>query len=275
MKVLVAVKRVVDYNVKVRAKADGSDVDLNNVKMSINPFCEIAVEEAVRLKEAGVATEVIAVSIGDKACQEQIRTALALGADRGIQVETDGPVEPLVVAKLLKGVVEKEEPQLVILGKQSIDGDNNQTGQMLGALAGMAQGTFASEVKVDGDQVQVTREVDGGLQTVSLKLPAIVTTDLRLNEPRYASLPNIMKAKQKPLDNKTPADYGVDTTPRLKTTNVAEPPVRQAGIKVADVDELVAKGEFEGTSTRSLVRWHASRRKRDLSARHSTPASRP
>ena len=246
MKVLVAVKRVVDYNVKVRAKADGSDVDLNNVKMSINPFCEIAVEEAVRLKEAGVATEVIAVSIGDKACQEQIRTALALGADRGIQVETDGPVEPLVVAKLLKGVVEKEEPQLVILGKQSIDGDNNQTGQMLGALAGMAQGTFASEVKVDGDQVQVTREVDGGLQTVSLKLPAIVTTDLRLNEPRYASLPNIMKAKKKPIDEKAPGDYGVDTAARLTVVKVTEPPEREAGEKVEDVATLVSKLKAEG-----------------------------
>ena len=241
MKVLVAVKRVVDYNVKVRAKADGSDVDLNNVKMAINPFCEIAVEEAVRLKEAGTATEVIAVSVGDKACQEQIRTALALGADRGIQVETEGSVEPLVVAKLLKGVVDKEEPQLVILGKQSIDGDNNQTGQMLGALANMPQGTFASEVVVEGDKLNVTREIDGGLQTVSLNLPAVVTTDLRLNEPRYASLPNIMKAKKKPLDNKTPGDYGVDTAPRLTTTNVSEPPVRQAGEKVEDVAALVAK----------------------------------
>jgi electron transfer flavoprotein beta subunit len=241
MKVLVAVKRVVDYNVKVRAKGDGSDVDLNNVKMAINPFCEIAVEEAVRLKEAGVASEVIAVSIGEKPCQEQIRTALALGADRGIHVETEGKVEPLVVAKLLKGVVDKEEPQLVILGKQSIDGDNNQTGQMLGALANMAQGTFASEVKVDGDKVNVTREVDGGLQTVSLKLPAIVTTDLRLNEPRYASLPNIMKAKKKPLDEKTAADYGVDTAPRLTIVKTGEPAAREAGIKVGSVDELVAK----------------------------------
>jgi len=241
MKVLVAVKRVVDYNVKVRAKADGSDVDLNNVKMAINPFCEIAVEEAVRLREAGTATEVIAVSVGGKACQEQIRTALALGADRGIQVETDGSVEPLVVAKLLKGVVDKEQPQLVILGKQSIDGDNNQTGQMLGALANMAQGTFASEVVIDGDKVNVTREVDGGLQTVSLNLPAIVTTDLRLNEPRYASLPNIMKAKKKQLDVYTPEDLGVTVTSHLTQVKVQPPAERQAGIKVADVDELVDK----------------------------------
>ncbi len=241
MKVLVAVKRVVDYNVKVRAKADGSDVDLNNVKMAINPFCEIAVEEAVRLKEAGTATEVVAVSVGDKACQEQIRTALALGADRGIQVETDGAVEPLVVAKLLKGVVDKEEPQLVILGKQSIDGDNNQTAQMLGALAGMPQGTFASEVAVDGDKLSVTREVDGGLQTVSLNLPAVVSTDLRLNEPRYASLPNIMKAKKKPLDVLTPADLGVEVTSHLTQVSVEPPAERQAGIKVEDVDQLVDK----------------------------------
>ena len=241
MKVLVAVKRVVDYNVKVRAKADGSAVDLNNVKMAINPFCEIAVEEAVRLKEAGVATEVIAVSVGDKACQEQIRTALALGADRGIQVETEGAVEPLVVAKLLKAVVDKEQPQLVILGKQSIDGDNNQTGQMLGALANMPQGTFASEVAIDGDKLKVTREVDGGLQTVNLNLPAIVTTDLRLNEPRYASLPNIMKAKKKQLDVYTPEDLGVSVTSHLTQVKVQPPAERQAGIKVADVAELVDK----------------------------------
>lgn len=241
MKVLVAVKRVVDYNVKVRAKADGSDVDLNNVKMSINPFCEIAVEEGVRLKEAGTATEVIAVSVGDKSCQEQIRTALALGADRGIQVETEGNVEPLVVAKLLKGVVEKEQPQLVILGKQSIDGDNNQTAQMLGALAGMPQGTFASEVVVNGDQLSVTREVDGGLQTVNLNLPAIVSTDLRLNEPRYASLPNIMKAKKKQLDVFTPEDLGVEVTRHLTQVSVEPPAERQAGIKVEDVDQLVDK----------------------------------
>jgi electron transfer flavoprotein beta subunit len=241
MKVLVAVKRVVDYNVKVRAKADGSGVDLNNVKMSINPFCEIAVEEAVRLKEAGTATEIVAVSIGDKSCQEQIRTALALGADRGIQVETEGAVEPLVVAKLLKGVVERESPDLVILGKQSIDGDNNQTGQMLGALAGMPQGTFASEIKVDGDKLSVTREVDGGLQTVTLNLPAIVTTDLRLNEPRYASLPNIMKAKKKPLDVVTPDDLGVAVTSHLTLVKAEPPPERSAGIKVASVEELVDK----------------------------------
>ncbi len=241
MKVLVAVKRVVDYNVKVRAKADGSDVDLNNVKMAINPFCEIAVEEAVRLKEAGIATEVIAVSVGDKSCQEQIRTALALGADRGIQVETQGNVEPLVIAKLLKAVVDKEQPQLVILGKQSIDGDNNQTGQMLGALANMGQGTFASKVVVAGDMVNVTREIDGGLQTLSLKLPAIVTTDLRLNEPRYASLPNIMKAKKKQLDVFTPEDLGVAVTSHLIRVKVQPPAARQAGIKVKDVQELVDK----------------------------------
>lgn len=241
MKVLVTVKRVVDYNVKVRAKADGSDVDLNNVKMSINPFCEIAVEEAVRLKEAGVATEIVVVSVGPKQVQEQIRTALALGADRGIQVETEGAVEPLVVAKLLKGVVEKEEPQLVILGKQSIDGDNNQTGQMLGALTGMPQGTFASEVAVDGDKVNVTREVDAGMQTISLSLPAIVTSDLRLNEPRYASLPNIMKAKKKPLDVYTPADLGVEVTSHITQLSVEPPAERKAGIIVKSVDELVDK----------------------------------
>jgi len=241
MKVLVAVKRVVDANVKVRAKADGTDVDLNNVKMAINPFCEIAVEEAVRLKEAGVATEVIAVSVGDKSCQEQIRTALALSADRGIQVEVQGKVEPLVIAKLLKAIVDKEQPQLVILGKQSIDGDNNQTGQMLGALANMGQGTFASKVVVEGDKVNVTREIDGGLQTVSLKLPAIVTTDLRLNEPRYASLPNIMKAKKKPLDVFTPADLGVSVTSHLTQVKVQPPAARQAGIKVKTVQELVDK----------------------------------
>jgi electron transfer flavoprotein beta subunit len=241
MKILVAVKRVVDYNVKVRAKADGSDVDLNNVKMAINPFCEIAVEEAVRLKEAGIATEIIAVSVGDKSCQEQIRTALALGADRGIQVETQGSLEPLVVAKLLKAVVDKEKPQLVILGKQSIDGDNNQTGQMLGALANMGQGTFASKVVVAGDRVNVTREIDGGLQTLSLKLPAIVTTDLRLNEPRYASLPNIMKAKKKTLDVFTPEDLGVAVTSHVIRVKVQPPAARQAGIKVKDVQELVDK----------------------------------
>ncbi|HUH37158.1 MAG TPA: electron transfer flavoprotein subunit beta/FixA family protein [Spongiibacteraceae bacterium] len=241
MKILVAVKRVVDYNVKVRPKADGSGVDLNNVKMSINPFCEIAVEEAVRLKEKGVATEVVAVSLGDKASQEQIRTALALGADRGVLVETSEELQPLAVAKLLKALVDKEQPQLIILGKQSIDGDNNQTGQMLAALAGIAQATFASELVVDGDKVQVTREIDGGLQTLSLTLPAVVTTDLRLNEPRYASLPNIMKAKKKPLETLSPADLGVDVAPRLKTVKVEPPAERKAGIKVESVEQLVEK----------------------------------
>ena len=245
MKVLVAVKRVVDYNVKVRPKADGSDVDTANVKMSINPFCEIAVEEAVRLKEKGVVSEIVAVSMGPKQCQEQIRTALALGADRGIQVEADTELQPLAVAKCLKAIVEKEEPQLVILGKQSIDGDNNQTGQMLAALTGMGQGTFASEVNVEEGAVKVTREVDGGLQTVELKLPAVVTTDLRLNEPRYASLPNIMKAKKKPLDVTTPDELGVDIAPRTKTLKVEPPAERQAGIKVADVAELVEKLKSE------------------------------
>ncbi|MBY6189294.1 electron transfer flavoprotein subunit beta/FixA family protein [Microbulbifer agarilyticus] len=245
MKVLVAVKRVVDYNVKVRPKADGSDVDIANVKMSINPFCEIAVEEAVRLKEKGVASEIVVVSMGPKQCQEQIRTALALGADRGIQVETDAELQPLAVAKCLKAIVEKEEPQLVILGKQSIDGDNNQTGQMLAALTGMGQGTFASEVNVEGESVKVTREIDGGLQTVELTLPAVVTTDLRLNEPRYASLPNIMKAKRKPLDVTTPDELGVDIAPRTKTLKVEPPAERQAGIKVADVAELVEKLKSE------------------------------
>ena len=241
MKILVAVKRVVDYNVKVRARADGSDVDLNNVKMSINPFCEIAVEEAVRLREAGTASQVIAVSVGEKSCQEQIRTALALGADRGIQIEVEGRVEPLVVARLLKVIVERESPDLVILGKQSIDGDNNQTGQMLGALTGMPQGTFASEVKVEAGKLSVTREVDGGLQTVSLNLPAIVTTDLRLNEPRYASLPNIMKAKKKPFDVLTPAELGVEVTSHLTLVKVEPPPERSAGIKVESVEELMDK----------------------------------
>lgn len=241
MKILVAVKRVVDYNVKVRAKADGTGADIANAKMSINPFCEIAVEEAVRLKEKGVATEIVAVSIGAKQSQEQIRTALALGADRGILVETDADLEPLAIAKCLKALVEKESPDLVILGKQSIDGDNNQTGQMLGALAGLPQGTFASEVNVAEGKVKVTREIDGGLQTVALNLPAIVTTDLRLNEPRYASLPNIMKAKKKPLETVTPADLGVDTAARVKLLKVAPPAERQAGIKVADVAELVEK----------------------------------
>ena len=241
MKVLVAVKRVVDYNVKVRAKSDGTGVDLNNVKMSINPFCEIAVEEAVRLKEKGVATEVIAVSLGDKACQEQIRTALALGADRGILVETADELQPLAVAKLLKAVAAREGVDLVILGKQSIDGDNNQTGQMLAALGDMPQATFASKVEVAGDKVTVSREVDGGLETLSLSTPAVITTDLRLNEPRYVTLPNIMKAKKKQLDTMKPEDLGVDVAPRLKTLKVTEPAKRGAGIKVADVAALVDK----------------------------------
>jgi electron transfer flavoprotein beta subunit len=245
MKILVAVKRVVDYNVKVRPKADGSDVDLANVKMSVNPFCEIAVEEAVRLKEAGSASEIVVVSIGLKPAQEQIRAALALGADRGLLVETDTSVEPLAVAKCLKAIIEKENPQLIILGKQSIDSDNNQTGQMLGALTGMAQGTFASKVKVEGDHVEVTREVDGGLQTVKLQLPAIVTTDLRLNEPRYASLPNIMKAKKKPLDISTPADLGVEVTARTQLIKVELPAQRKAGIKVPDVATLIDKLKLE------------------------------
>lgn len=241
MKVLVAIKRVVDYNVKVRPKADGSDVDLNNVKMSLNPFCEIAVEEAVRLKEAGKVTEIVAVSVGPKVVQEQLRTALALGADRAIMIESDDQVQPLGVAKLLNAVVTKESPDLVILGKQSIDGDNNQTGQMLAALSGMGQGTFASNVELGDGAVEVTREVDGGLQTLSLKLPAVVTTDLRLNEPRYASLPNIMKAKKKPLDIFTPDDLGVALSATVSTLSVEPPAERQAGIKVASVEELVDK----------------------------------
>jgi electron transfer flavoprotein beta subunit len=241
MKILVPVKRVIDYNVKPRVKSDGTGVDLANVKMSMNPFDEIAVEEAIRLKEKGVATEIVAVSIGPAKAQETLRTALAMGADRAILVTTDDEVEPLAVAKILKAIADEEQPGLVILGKQAIDDDSNQTGQMLAALLGRPQGTFASEVTVEGDSVTVKREVDGGLETVKLALPAIVTTDLRLNEPRYASLPNIMKAKSKPLANKTPADYGVDTAPRLKTLKVSEPPVRQAGIKVPDVDALVAK----------------------------------
>ena len=241
MKVLVPVKRVLDYNVKPRVKADGSGVDLANVKMSMNPFDEIAVEEAIRLKEKGVVTEIVAVSIGEAKSQETLRTALAMGADRAILVTTETRVEPLGVAKLLAKIAEEESPQMVILGKQAIDDDNNQTGQMLAALLGWGQGTFASKVEVSGDSVNVTREVDGGLETVALKLPAIVTTDLRLNEPRYASLPNIMKAKSKPMAQKTPDDYGVDVSPRLTVTHVVEPSKRQAGVKVADVDELVAK----------------------------------
>ena len=248
MKVLVPVKRVIDYNVKPRVKMDGTGVDLANVKMSMNPFDEIAVEEAIRLKEKGVATEIVAVSIGEQKAQETLRTALAMGADRAILVVSDAEVEPLGVAKLLKAIVDEEQPGLVILGKQAIDDDSNQTGQMLAALLGRPQGTFASAVAVEGDSVKVTREVDGGLETVNLKLPAIVTTDLRLNEPRYASLPNIMKAKSKPLAQKTPADYGVDVSPRLKTLKVSEPPKRVAGIKVADVDELVAKLKAMGVA---------------------------
>jgi len=241
MKILVAVKRVVDYNVKVRVKADNSGVDLANVKMSMNPFCEIAIEEAVRLKEKGIATEIVAVTVGPTAAQEQLRTALALGADRAVLVETTDELSSLAIAKLLKGVVDKEQPQLVILGKQAIDSDNNQTGQMLAALSGYAQGTFASEVAVDGDKVKVTREIDGGLQTVELKLPAIVTTDLRLNEPRYASLPNIMKAKKKPLETIKPDDLGVSTSSTVTTLKVEAPAARSAGIKVKSVDELVEK----------------------------------
>jgi electron transfer flavoprotein beta subunit len=241
MKILVPVKRVIDYNVKPRVKSDGTGVDLTNVKMSMNPFDEIAVEEALRLKEAGKAEEVIAISVGPAKAQETLRTALAMGADRAILVEVDTEVEPLAVAKILKAIVGEEAPGLVILGKQAIDDDSNQTGQMLAALLGRPQGTFASKVEIDGDSVAVTREVDGGLETVKLAMPAVVTTDLRLNEPRYASLPNIMKAKKKQLDVKSPADYGVDMAPRLKTLKVSEPPVRSAGIKVADVDALVAK----------------------------------
>jgi electron transfer flavoprotein beta subunit len=241
MKILVPVKRVIDYNVKPRVKLDGTGVDLANVKMSMNPFDEIAVEEAVRLKEKGVASEIVAVSIGEAKAQETLRTALAMGADRAILVVSEGAVEPLGVAKLLAKIVAEEQPGLVILGKQAIDDHSNQTGQMLPALTGRPQGTFASKVEVTGDTVTVTREVDGGLEAVALTLPAIVTTDLRLNEPRYASLPNIMKARSKPLAQKTPADYGVDVAPRLTILKVAEPPKRAAGVKVADVDELVAK----------------------------------
>ena len=241
MKILVPVKRVIDYNVKPRVKSDGSGVDLANVKMSMNPFDEISVEEAIRLKEAGKAEEIIAVSVGPQKAQETLRTALAMGADRAILVMTDDEVEPLAVAKILAKIVEEEQPKLVITGKQAIDDDSNQTGQMLAALLNWGQGTFANTIAIDGDSIEVKREIDGGLQTVKLPLPAVVTTDLRLNEPRYASLPNIMKAKKKPMDEKTPADYGVDITPRLTTVTVTEPPVRQAGEKVEDVDALVAK----------------------------------
>jgi electron transfer flavoprotein beta subunit len=241
MKLLVPVKRVIDFNVKVRVKPDGSGVDLANIKMAMNPFDEIAVEEAIRLKEKGQVAEIIAVSIGPAAASETIRTALAMGADRGILVKHEGAVEPLAVAKLLKAIVDSEKPGLVILGKQAIDDDSNQTGQMLAALLGWPQGTFASKLVLEGDHALVTREVDGGLQTVKLKMPAIVTTDLRLNEPRYASLPNIMKAKKKPIDEKTPADFGVDVAPRLKVLKTSEPPGRKAGAKVSSVDELVDK----------------------------------
>ena len=241
MKILVPVKRVVDYNVKIRVKPDGSGVDLANVKMSMNPFCEIAVEEAVRLQEAGKVSEIVVVSVGPSQAQETIRTALAMGADRGILVQTDDDMEPLGIAKLLKAVIAEENPDLVILGKQAIDGDNNQTGQMLAALLGWPQGTFASALDFADDKLQVAREIDGGLQTVKLTTPAVVTTDLRLNEPRYASLPNIMKAKKKPIDEKTTADYDVDVAPRLEIVNVSEPPEREAGVKVETVGELVEK----------------------------------
>ncbi|MEL6288002.1 MAG: electron transfer flavoprotein subunit beta/FixA family protein [Pseudomonadota bacterium] len=241
MKVLVPVKRVVDYNVKIRVKADGSGVELANVKMSMNPFDEISVEQAIRLKEAGIAEEIIAVSIGPEKSQETIRTALAMGADRGILVQTDDLVEPLAVAKILKKIVEDEQPGFVIVGKQAIDDDCNQTGQMLAAMLGWAQGTFASKLEIEGDTALVTREVDGGLQTVELKMPCVMTTDLRLNEPRYASLPNIMKAKKKPIDIKTPGDLGVDTAARISVVKTYEPPAREAGVKVGSVGELVSK----------------------------------
>ncbi|GHF11654.1 electron transfer flavoprotein subunit beta [Kordiimonas sediminis] len=246
MKVMVPVKRVVDYNVKVRVKSDNTGVELANVKMSMNPFDEIAVEEAIRLKEAGKVEEIVVVSIGPKAATETIRTGLAMGADRGILVEHDDEIHPLAVAKILKGIVGEENPDIVLLGKQAIDDDCNQTGQMLAQLLGWAQGTFASKVEAEDGSLNVTREVDGGLETVKLNLPAIVTTDLRLNEPRYASLPNIMKAKRKPIDEKTAADYGVDATPRLKTLKVEEPAAREAGIKVESVDELVGKLKEKG-----------------------------
>ncbi|MYZ50179.1 electron transfer flavoprotein subunit beta/FixA family protein [Propylenella binzhouense] len=241
MKVLVPVKRVIDANLKPRVKADGSGIDLTNTKMSMNPFDEIAVEEALRLKEAGTASEIVLVSIGPAQAQETIRTGLAMGADRGILVQADGPVEPLAVAKILKAVAEQEAPGLVVLGKQAIDDDCNQTGQMLAALLGWPQGTFASKIEIAGGRIKVTREVDGGLQVVDLAMPAVVTTDLRLNQPRYASLPNIMKAKKKPIDMKTAADFGVDTRPRLEVIETKEPPKRQAGVKVASVADLVDK----------------------------------
>ncbi len=241
MKILVAVKRVIDYNVKVRVKADRSGVDLANVKMSMNPFDEIAVEEALRLREAGNADEIIALSIGVQQCQETIRTALAMGADRGILIRTDAEIEPLAVAKLMKAIVEREQPGLVVTGKQSIDGDNTQTGQMLAALLGWPQGTFAYRIEIDGAEMNLTREIDGGLETIRLRMPAVVTTDLRLNEPRFASLPNIMKAKKKPIDTLTPEEFGVDVTPRVKTLAVTEPPKRDAGVRVGNVAELIDK----------------------------------
>jgi len=245
MKVLVAVKRVIDAYVKVRVKADGSGVETQNVKMSMNPFCEIAVEEAVRIKEAGLATEIVAVSCGTQSSQETIRTALAMGADRGILVQSDSALEPLAVAKLLKTVVEREQPEIFLLGKQAVDSDYNQTGQMLSALLGWSQGTFASKIAKQDDSLRVTREIDGGLETLEIKLPAVVTADLRLNEPRYASLPNIMKAKKKPIDILTPEELGVDVTPRLTVVKVTEPPARKTGVKVASVAELVSKLKTE------------------------------
>ena len=241
MKVLVCAKRVIDYNVKVRVKADNSGVELANVKMSMNPFDEIGVEEAVRLKEAGKAEEVVVVSMGPKQCQDTIRTGLAMGADRGIHVETEDDLEPLAVAKLLKALIDKEQPGMIIVGKQAIDGDNNQTGQMLSAITGWSLASFASNIDIDGGSMNVTREIDGGLQNIKITMPAVVTTDLRLNEPRYASLPNIMKAKKKPIDASSPADLGVDVAPRVKTIKVVEPAAREAGVKVADVAELVDK----------------------------------
>ena len=241
MKVLVCAKRVIDYNVKVRVKADNSGVELANVKMSMNPFDEIGVEEAVRLKEAGKADEVVVVSMGPKQCQDTIRTGLAMGADRGIHVETEDDLEPLAVAKLLKALIDKEQPGMIIVGKQAIDGDNNQTGQMLSAITGWSLASFASNIDIDGGSMNVTREIDGGLQNIKITMPAVVTTDLRLNEPRYASLPNIMKAKKKPIDASSPADLGVDVAPRVKTIKVVEPAAREAGVKVADVAELVDK----------------------------------
>ena len=241
MKILVPIKRVIDPYVSIRVKLDQTGVETDNVKMSMNPFCEIAIEEAIRLKESGKATEIIAISIGNQACQETIRTALAMGADKGIHVLTDEILEPLSIAKILAKIVEQESPGLVILGKQAIDGDNNQTGQMLAALTEMPQGTFASKIEIEGEKIKVTREIDGGLQALNLNMPAVITTDLRLNEPRYASLPNIMKAKKKPIDQKTPVDFGIDISPRIKILKVIEPPKRQAGVKVESVTELVDK----------------------------------